>query len=786
MSRHTLDLNMGGNAESKLASVEAGMRKVVAQAEESNKAFKRAGDSAEDMGGKVGRIASAEAADQLRSLADTMTSYASQVRAGGREFVENVMKDAATFEDAQSEMRFAFKNDWENIYGQVLKDAADLTFTFEQTSRLASSLGRMKINPFGGTKEEDQLFLSRNGDRIRALSVLQDTADAVGKSADDVVVSLRNAMGGQWKSLQDRFDIPREKIAQWRKETEKLKEPQEKYNALVKNLSLMFGGAGLEKAQNYNKAIAQIPDLIQQIKAGAGMAGLRHITAGVFDLVKALGGIAGSKEAMSALSGGFEVIGHAVGFGFKAVAAFASWVKDMLVAFPWFPKVAAALSLLAFAFVTVGGAVLGAVASAMAMKAAFAAAGITVSGLALGAAVLLPVLVLGAALLGAIGLGAKAAGDMTKEGWGGIGDTFQKINLVFKGVSESIASYNGSTSEMSLETAEALEKGGLMGTVNKIMSAFHKANSALEGFEDAIDEVSYKLAPVLIPMLNEMGAAFWDICDALELSSAAMRVNSGTTDDWAGSGREAANALIALSHGLIQGVRYAMLYGRAAYHLGQDLVYLLDKLTPIMDAFRWLSAHKDDIASVFGFAARSAGGGAFLDWAKTVKAPELKNDPEMAAPLGDSANMRKANGAFRDAQGRFDATKGDAGFALAQEIGTADDYLEANSGPGGRYSPENIKRMQRGRAPLAAAAQGMSLERASTEFPSLAAAAGPTGVQTPAEAKAAAAAEAAQAKHEQALAMVAALGSRDIVVKIDEKEIARATANAQHGVGGPF
>jgi hypothetical protein len=785
MSRHRLDLDMGGNAEAKLAGVEAGIGRVARAAEETNKALKDAGGAAEEADEKLGRLASASRADQFRTLAGQLEGMSANIRASGREFVEGVIKDASTFEDAQSEMRFAFKNDWENVYQQVLKDATDLTFTFEETSRLASSLGRMKINPFGGTKEEDQLFMSRNGERIRALSVLQDTADAVGKSADDVVISLRNAMGGQWKSLQDRFDIPREKIAQWRKETDKLKEPQEKYNVLVKNLAQMFGGAGLEKAKNYTKAVAQIPDLLQQLRAGAGMAGLKHITNGVFDLVGALGGLVGSKEAMAALSGGFEVIGHAVSFGLKAIAAFVTWVKDLLVAFPWLPKVAAALSVLGAAFVVVTSSVLGFALAASALFATFEAIGAPV--LIATFAALLPVLLVGGTLLVGIGLGAKAAADMVKDEWGGVGSTFQKINLIFKGVSESIASYNGKTSEMSLDTAEALQKGGLMETVNKIMSVFHKLNSAYEGFEDAIDEVSYKLGPVLIPMLDEMGVLFWDIVDALGFSNAAMRANTGTTDDWAAGGRNAADALISISHALIQGVRYGMLFARIGYRVGAAFVYMMEKLTPVIDAFKWLMAHSKGISgalekalAVTGY--KSGDAGKLLPASLTL-APDA-----VATPRADygAASMRLANGAFRDAKGRFDATKGDAKFALAQEIGTADDYLAEESKPGGRYSPENLARMKRGRAPLSREAQGMSLERATAEFPSLAAAAGPTGVQTPAEAKAAADVAAANAKHEQALAMVAALGNRPIVVEIDKKEIARAVASEQHGVGGPI
>ena len=127
MSRHTLDLNMGGNAEAKLAGVEAGIGRVARAAEETSKAFKRAGDAVEDVSERVDRVAAGSMSTQFQNLADRLSGASMQIRASGREFVEGVIKDASTFEDAQSEMRFAFKNDWENIYGQVLKDAADLT-----------------------------------------------------------------------------------------------------------------------------------------------------------------------------------------------------------------------------------------------------------------------------------------------------------------------------------------------------------------------------------------------------------------------------------------------------------------------------------------------------------------------------------------------------------------------------------------------------------------------------------------------------------------------------------
>jgi hypothetical protein len=213
----------------------------------------------------------------------------------------------------------------------------------------------------------------------------------------------------------------------------------------------------------------------------------------------------------------------------------------------------------------------------------------------------------------------------------------------------------------------------------------------------------------------------------------------------------------------------------------------MQKLTPVIDAFKWLMNHSQGISSALekGLAIAGYKSG---DAGKLVPSSLRLAPDAVATPRADysAANKRLAGGAFRDAQGRFDATTGDAKFLEAQELGLADDYLKAESADGGRYSPENLERMKRGRAPLARAAQGMSLERASAEFPSLAAAAGPTGVQTPAEAKAAADAAAANARHEQALAMVAALGKRPIVVEIDKKEIARAMASEQHGVGGPI
>ncbi len=446
-------------------------------ADQLSKGLKDAADAGLSMKGLGEMMALDKALSAVQGLYEGIIGIGER----GVDLFKDIVKESSVFEDIKAGMKFAFGKDSEKVFEEVKKDAANLTFTLEEVSELATSLGRMKINPFGGTEAASQIFKSKTGQNVRALEVLQDTADAVGKKAGDVVVGVRNALAGQWKSLEDRFDIPKDKIKAWKKEIDKLKEPQEKYNKLVSQLGEMFGGAGALKAQNYSKIVAQIPDLLQQLKAGIGEAGLKQLTAGFMDLVTALGGLVKNERAMKSLADVFTVLATGAKYVIQAGAAMITFTTAMLSAHPYLPMMAAGLFVVtgAVAAVTVG---IGTLVTALVA----AGAVIGMIGLEMMAGLLVPTLMIAVPLLAGLAVGAAlivGAFYSAETSMGGFVGILLSAKTLIQGVKEAYENWNDETTVVSGETYEAMKQQGVLGYFEELVSWMRRAQVFFAGFK---------------------------------------------------------------------------------------------------------------------------------------------------------------------------------------------------------------------------------------------------------------------------------------------------------------
>lgn len=568
MAKHVAEVSVTGNAESKLDKIADGFNKAALAAKDLGKASNDLGDVGDKLD-KIGAIAKSgfmsEMGSKIGELGAKMNETFSRMYEKSKETFMDIVKEASAFEDIGSSLKFAFGAQSDAVFEQVKKDAADLTFTLADVSELASSLGRMKINPFGGTEAADQLFMSRTGEKIRALAVLQDTADAVGKSTQDLTAAIRNTMAGDWVSLQDRFDIPKDKIKQWKKEIDGLKEPQEKYNALVKNLGLMFGGAGALKAENYTKIVAQIPDLIQQIKAGVGGEGLKVLTGSLKEFVASLTDFAKDKEAVAALGAAFKLLATAVGYVITIGARAVTFLRHLLASAPFLPILAMGLFIMVGAGLALAGALAGVTAATMAAVSAFAA---LEAEMLIPALVMLPLIVAGFAALGAAILVGYAAFQIFSNNLGGVGDTFTKIRAVVGGLIELIQSYNGETGTMSAETAKTLKDLGMFDTVKDIFMTFHKASEAFEAFKAEMQDMGELIAPVFLPMLDEMKDLFYELGAAFTGAAAGAGDSAGQTRSWTQVAKDLAMSLMEITHAIITVIRWGVALSRLAVHFG--------------------------------------------------------------------------------------------------------------------------------------------------------------------------------------------------------------------------
>lgn len=572
-SRYVIQMDVVGDAPGKLGAIERGVGKVAAAGEQLNKA---AGGAS----GKLDEIASNTRVSALHGLAEEMERFAGNIDSMRErltslvtESMRSIITDAAAFEDAESSMKFAFGKDWENVMEQVKADSARLTFTFKQTVDLAASLGRMKINPFGGASAEAQVFKSKTGEAIRALDVLQDTADAVGKSTDDLIVSIRNAMAGNFRSLEERFDIPKEKIKAWKQETDKLGTAQEKYNYLVAQLADMFGGAGALKAANFNKVVAQLPDIMEQLR-GTAKEHLHIITEGIQEVVTALKELVEDKEAMKALSDAFKSIATAVKGVLTAGAGVIRWIKDLLKAAPYLPTMAAGFTMVAIAGLTVVSTITAVTLAVVTLSAAIAALEIEVLPIVLAVAAAFAALAAVAAVgVATLALWRKAMND--KEGAEKQIGILDKLQAGWQGLTELVASYDGVTGTMSLNTANAMKKAGVYEETVKWFKAFAWLIDVWHGFTDGLEDATDELYGYT-ELFDEIGALITEIGEALGL------ISFDSLKDGEGVGRSLASVLLSIVNGVTEVARWAVAGARIIVAVFTPVVLLVRGLVAVV------------------------------------------------------------------------------------------------------------------------------------------------------------------------------------------------------------
>jgi hypothetical protein len=138
----------------------------------------------------------------------------------------------------------------------------------------------------------------------------------------------------------------------------------------------------------------------------------------------------------------------------------------------------------------------------------------------------------------------KAMADTTTRRFGPTISMFEKLKLIFTALTELARTYNGETAEMSVETAQALKKAGLMGFIETVFSLYHKLHVMWSAFSAALDDISDTLGPIIIPMMEELGALFREVADALGITGALTKGAASSTEAWADAGEWLADTII--------------------------------------------------------------------------------------------------------------------------------------------------------------------------------------------------------------------------------------------------
>jgi hypothetical protein len=542
-SKYSLDIEVIGNAAKELAAISGGMGTIGKNAQMLSDAFDQNAKGVEQVSSKSELLLNV--ADRIKGTATSLIGFADSIIGASKEMTTAIVQDASEFQDSASAMQFAFGDDWERMLAKTKQEATKLTFTFKQTVDLASSLGRLKINPFGTTEEKLEIFKSRTGEMISALEVLQDAADASGRGTEALLFSVREAVSGDWKSIRDALDLPREMADKWKKEMDGVQSQQEKYNILVAKMAELIGGAGKTRSENYSKAIAQLPDLMQILRANVGAEGLKTISKGMWELVGALSAFVNNKEIIASLGGAFNLVAEAIAYALRMAAKFVTYLGEVIKAAPWLPKLAMGLALVA----TVMAVVLG---LAMSLAGTFLALSVTIGAIGSQAVAtfivyFIPALTAIATVLGLIGLLVFAVGKNIDRAFGNSSvSTIEKIKLTFGALGELFESYDGITGKMSEETASNLKAAGIFEFVSDLFKIYHRVRTFLKSFMDTVGEIGDRLAPKIVPMLESLRDALFSFLDATGLASKEQKLAGSETKSWADAGVKLAEALITI------------------------------------------------------------------------------------------------------------------------------------------------------------------------------------------------------------------------------------------------
>ena len=107
-----------------------------------------------------------------------------------------------SFQYIKGGLDFAFGARSEEIMSRALEIAQRTNISTREVLDVTRSLGVIKINPF-----ED--MITKRGETQSALKSLADLAALIPQQGmQGALFAIRNALSGQWRSLQMRFDIP--------------------------------------------------------------------------------------------------------------------------------------------------------------------------------------------------------------------------------------------------------------------------------------------------------------------------------------------------------------------------------------------------------------------------------------------------------------------------------------------------------------------------------------------------------------------------------------------------
>lgn len=400
-----------------------------------------------------------------------------------------------------------------------------------------------------GNKELLSQNDSLKGLKLTSLTMLGDLAAMQGKTGERMNFfisafqrTLAEGKGGSLRAMQGDISLQQKQAIFGTTGGQSKVTAQEAMNNLFKYLkeegqigAMSAAGATMEGLMSTLKDVPG--QLYRAILGMPGTGGLYdRIKAGFADLVNKLGGYFQDPEFMGSVKTALEPIA-------RFLLELAETAKKLGIAILEFVKHNPQITKMITGFVFFGSIVL------MAVSGLVLLAG-TLTGLiatfqlfggvimaAMGPALSI-IGIFGAAIVAAIGLGYVLY-KAYEENFGGIADAINGIYLVGKGLYELISSLSGVSGEMSEDTANALDKAGLLQFTIDLFALFVRVKEFIGGIALEISNQWGSVTAILQPGLDLLSVALGEFLTSLGdvMKAMGMSIQPNDLDNWREFGR---------------------------------------------------------------------------------------------------------------------------------------------------------------------------------------------------------------------------------------------------------
>jgi hypothetical protein len=530
-SKHTLEFGISGDPAGQLVRIADALSKVARESQKMSEGVEEAGEKLDRVGEATHGSRMQELGKEIMETGAKWREFAHGVVEHAKEIVESFVEVAEEFEDIRSSLDFSFGAHSQEMYAKTLEASQTLAFTFKETADAVANLGKTGVNVFGANSlltGEITKFKTKTGGMANSLEVLQDTLAGTGLKMSEsgrLLRGVHEAMVGNFREFKMGLGMSPHLIEEMKKKMAgSAGDMQKSFEGIIETLGKFYGGATKMKELNLSFQLQLMKDKFEQLKeAIAGNGGIKLITIGLKDFVDALQRLLEDKDAIKGIADAFQMIERAVGWVFHTAAGLIDMGRGLLSAAPWLPKVAMGMVLMTVAGAMLAGSLMTVAGASVLVATSFDAIMLSLAPIALGLEAVVAGGLLLAGVLSLLWIGSKQVGDNV----GGVSDRLETLKVLLDALSEAWRTYDGTTSQITVEQGEKLKKAGMEETFLNIWSTVHKAHVAMQEFGAAMEDVGDYLSSVFSPMLDVFGFNVDGKTDSMEKwESMALKVAS--------------------------------------------------------------------------------------------------------------------------------------------------------------------------------------------------------------------------------------------------------------------